>query len=514
MTTYLLPVTGGTISIASGAKAVAGTGTLFLASAVMPGDVLQIGNSMFAVGNTAAITNTGFELVDAFTGYINASGVWVAGAASGVAYKIHRVSPGHGDVANLTTMIADLMVAVQTGCAFGSSAVLDLSAGDKVLVVPSGLPILPGALVRLTSRAAPTTDYMVGTLTAYAGTSMTITVAAIDVSGSGTRSDWNFNITGLRGPQGPAGTLTSPLVTPGGRLTLSSAVPVMTADSTTSTTLYYLPYTSDIVPIYNGATWDQWQFTSLSLALDATAHPAGSVFDIAAINDAGTRRLVALPAYSALNARSAAVSRCNGLLVNSATVTCSYGSSTVSVPANRATILGTVRMTSNGSITYAPVSDAASAPCRLSVCNLYNSVAVTARLILSTSSYTVTGSLQAWNAPSTGSNACIETVNCDQGAIGVRIPVQLTTTVSMGAAGNIFRIAVGWDSKTSRVSNYAVLIAPVANYQFTISLADSITQAGSNGVGAHYIAPLEWAAAGTATISGNGYAVLTATVCQ
>lgn len=500
------PPYSATVTVTNGSPTVTAVTATFVNS-VIPGDWLRGPDEKmyFVLGVTS---NTLLTLDRNYQGTTTTTAVLFA-----------KHSEQWSSNAQSNTLLAQMLGALQQGFSLISttSNAIATAATPSVPVAVTwtatpGQPILPGVRLRASSRANPTVNFQSGVMTAYDPSTGSLTLSVDYGSGSGTFTDWNIGFDGAVGPQGPAGVLTAPLVTPGGRLTLSSAAPVMTADSTTSTTLYYLPYTADIVPIYNGTSWDQWQFTSLSLALDATAHPAAAVFDIAAINDSGTPRLVALPAYSALNARSAAVSRRNGLMVNSATVTCSYGSSTVSVPARRATILGTVQMTAAGSITYAQQADAASAPCRLSVCNLYNSVSVTARLILSTSSYTyATNAPQAWNGLST---ARIETVNCDAGAVGARIPVWLSTGVSTSSAGSIFRIAIGWDSATGRATVYSALTVPIANYQMPLTLADSIGQVGSNGVGAHYIAPLEVAASGTATIYGNAYTALSATLFQ
>jgi len=74
----------------------------------------------------------------------------------------------------------------------------------------------------------------------------------------------------------------------GGRLTLISGQPEMTADAVGAQTIYLAPDTGPYMPIYNGSAWVSCNFTSgvtdqvgLSLALAGSASwPANTIFDI------------------------------------------------------------------------------------------------------------------------------------------------------------------------------------------------------------------------------------------
>ncbi len=61
-----------------------------------------------------------------------------------------------------------------------------------------------GARVRISSDANPTTHYMEGVITSYAGNTLQVSVDII--SGSGSRADWTINIAGEQGQDGSAGT--------------------------------------------------------------------------------------------------------------------------------------------------------------------------------------------------------------------------------------------------------------------------------------------------------------------
>jgi hypothetical protein len=194
MSAYLLPYTQGTISVENGSKVVTGLGTSFATNA-LPGDLLEFPAGTFrAIGATATITNTVFELVDAYTG----------STLSGQAYKIHRLSPGWGDTSRTNVMLSEIFTAVQTGYSMRSLTSVAIEAGTKTFTVPSGMPILPGTRLIAASAANPTTHWMAGTVTSYDGTTLQISVAAGEFAGSGSRADWNINLAGQRGPIGAA----------------------------------------------------------------------------------------------------------------------------------------------------------------------------------------------------------------------------------------------------------------------------------------------------------------------
>ncbi len=67
--------------------------------------------------------------------------------------------------------------------------------------------------------------------------------------------------------------MSAPLRTlPQGRLTLTTALPVTTADVTAATTLYFTPYKGDVIPLFDGTRWKLQTFTEKSIRVtDATS---------------------------------------------------------------------------------------------------------------------------------------------------------------------------------------------------------------------------------------------------
>jgi len=73
---------------------------------------------------------------------------------------------------------------------------------------------------------------------------------------------------------------------PGGRLTLSTGVPVTTSDVTGATTLYYTPYLDDVITLWDGTRWVTGTFAQTSLALGTLVN--GHAYDVFAYLSSGT----------------------------------------------------------------------------------------------------------------------------------------------------------------------------------------------------------------------------------
>src|SRR3972149_4572660 len=78
----------------------------------------------------------------------------------------------------------------------------------------------------------------------------------------------------------------------GGRLTLTSNVPVTISNVTGAATLYYTPYISDRVTLYDGTRWSIYNFTERSLSLSGLAK--FQAYDIFIYDNSGTLTLESL----------------------------------------------------------------------------------------------------------------------------------------------------------------------------------------------------------------------------
>lgn len=81
-----------------------------------------------------------------------------------------------------------------------------VAVGPIVFSTQSGLAYVNGTRVRATSNGSPT-NWIEGLVTAYSGTSLSVTIDKIH--GSGTFNDWNLNVSGEPGMDGAGYTATS-----------------------------------------------------------------------------------------------------------------------------------------------------------------------------------------------------------------------------------------------------------------------------------------------------------------
>jgi hypothetical protein len=182
----------GTVAVENASTTVTGSLTAWLMAA-KAGDAF-VGPDAARYEITAVTSNTEIEIYPAYAG----------STASGQSYAIERISTAWNSVSELSVTIAETAEAFQRGFSMTSMTAVEIGDGPHEFIVPSGMPILPGARLLFSSAANPTTHWMVGTVTAYAGTSLEVSVASGEFAGSGTRNDWNVNVVGQRGPIGAA----------------------------------------------------------------------------------------------------------------------------------------------------------------------------------------------------------------------------------------------------------------------------------------------------------------------
>lgn len=158
-------------------------------------------------------------------------------------------------------------------------------------------------------------------------------------------------VPGPKGDPGPAGMGSS---FPGGRLTLVSGQPEMPAHADhTSTVLYYAPFESDKIPLFDGTSWASHTFTSGpldSIGLSMTggsAWTAGSKRDVFVTLVDGLPALCTGPSWPADDTTSRGLTRRNGLWVNSSSMSCDVG---ISVAANQATWIGSINIGTAGTL--------------------------------------------------------------------------------------------------------------------------------------------------------------------
>lgn len=96
-----------------------------------------------------------------------------------------------------------------------------------------------------------------------------------------------------------------------GRLSLTTAVPVTTADVTAATTLYYALYAGNRIALYSGSAWVDLAIAELSIAVPATTN---TMYDVFIDYNSGTPAL-AVTAWTNDTTRATGLTTQNGVLV-------------------------------------------------------------------------------------------------------------------------------------------------------------------------------------------------------
>ncbi|MER9685901.1 hypothetical protein [Mesorhizobium sp. M0139] len=293
-----------------------------------------------------------------------------------------------------------------------------------------------------------------------------------------------------------------PLDMPNGRLTLTTAVPVTTADVAGATSIFYTPAAGDRVPIYNGTRWTSTVFTELTLALDSNAAHTGyqqsaKIFDLFVISDAGTIRLANGPAWTSDTARGTGAGTTelelkNGIYTNkNSLATARFGSAagnTVAVSANQGTYVGSFRATADGQASDTVLL-------RL----LYNTYNQAPRL-MRRADPAVSWAYSTATIRQSNANAANQ-VGFLFGLAGAMAEAKVTTPVSeAGATVRNVVAGIGLDSTVAFSSTNSDL-GQVSSASFSNLSASYV---GNPGLGYHVLTQLEYGAgAGTQTWYGT-----------
>jgi YVTN family beta-propeller protein len=306
--------------------------------------------------------------------------------------------------------------------------------------------------------------------------------------------------------QPPTQSTGSDMTSPQGRLTLSSSSPVMTADATAQSTIYYLPYVGAVVPVYNGSSFvnETLGSSGISLALDSnSAHTgyqaSGSLFDIFAFMNSSVLTLGTGPAWTNSTTRSNALTQVSGIWVNNASITLRFGTAsgnTVSASANQATYLGTMYATANGQtgMQFKPTGAAGGSGNVLGLYNACNRLSIRSIETDSTGSWTY--ATAAWRKVNNSASNSISFVDgLQQSSISTTYSVlgQINTSASLGVGVNL-------DSTTGTPDKYGVYTYATAACQVMVGAADLF----SPQLGFHVLTAMENSFNGfTATFSGG-----------
>jgi len=259
----------------------------------------------------------------------------------------------------------------------------------------------------------------------------------------------------------PAATVNQ--ATAGGRLTLTTLVPVTTADVLAATTLRYTPYTSAQIALYSGAAWALFSFSELSIAVPATT---SQLYDVFVFDNAGTRTLELL-AWTNDTTRATALVQQDGVLCKSGALTRRY--------------VGSMRTTTVSGQTE-------DSTVKRYVWNVTNRVARVLRRLEATASWTY--SILTWRQMNAAPANQLDVI------VGVsEAPITVTATANASSsAADAAYVAIGEDSTT--VPSVNALYGKASGTISGQSVNPTATLTVVPAIGRHTYVALEQAAAG------------------
>lgn len=266
-------------------------------------------------------------------------------------------------------------------------------------------------------------------------------------------------------------------VTPGGRLTLESGVPISTTDQTAKGTLYYTPYAHDFVRLYNGTRPTLYTFTERSLALTLTS---GKNYDVFLYDNSGTLTLELSAAWTNDTTRADALAWQAGVgWVKSGTATRLW--------------LGTIRASGTNTTESSWVTTGA--PAKSFVWNAYNQILRSALVHDSTDSWTYTTG--TWRQANGSAN------NEFQFVCGLPTPwVGRYGVLGTNSVSAALYNAIGFDSTSGLTGSPGRIASVSGRVSVTMMHAEA---SGVATTGYHYVAALERSdATGTSTWYGDG----------
>lgn len=440
---------------------------------------------------------------------LSAAGVGSSGGTVTVSGTLTSVMPPNAqtgttytfvtsDNAKLLTFSNGAAVAAtlpQATSTFGTgwhSFVLNKGAGT-VTITPTTSTIDGAATLALAQNQSALivsdgTNYQVfrGSLKNSGATAGTYTNATVTVNAQGV-------VTAASNGTGGGG---SPSI-PQGRLTLTTALPVLTSTVSGATTVYYTPYVGRYVPIYNGSSFDMTDIGGeLSQATtDSAKSPAActtnSNYDLFVWSDSGTYRCTRGPLWSSDTARGTGAGTTELQMV--AGIYTNKNAITNGPAANRGTYVGTIRTNGSSQVDFIVGGDGAGGVAGfVGLWNAYGRVnaSLVSRDSVDSSAYASV----AWRIFMNGSgnkHSFIRGLDLD----GVN-----------ASAGGIFAGGAGFGANGVGLDSTTALAAGSSTGYINSTGAAgawSCAYGGLPGLGFHYIALIEYAASGTITNTGD-----------
>jgi len=294
----------------------------------------------------------------------------------------------------------------------------------------------------------------------------------------------------------PTATPASPVT--GGRLTLTTGVPVLSADVTAATSTFFALYNGASTMINSNGTgvFVSTPHGELTQTLaDATKSPAAaaanSLYDMFVWNDAGTIRCTRGLAWTNATTRAAALARVSGIVVNNVAV--ANGPA-----AQQGTYVGTIATDAAVQLNmmFAPAGALGGTANRLDVWNMYNRVLTSAVNFDSTGTWAYDA--VQWRAKNGNANNSITFVT---GFAEDMIEALNIGNATVSATTTLGHVSIALDSTAARNTNAANTQGTSAAGAFANYVSSLKMQAP---LGQHFLCPIEQGFNGAGTVDWRG----------
>ena len=249
------------------------------------------------------------------------------------------------------------------------------------------------------------------------------------------------------------------ILPPAGRLTPTTATPVIKTDVTAATRLYWTPYNGNGTPIYNGTAFNNTTSAEIFADLTAGAQASGGIYDVYKFLSSGTVTLGFSPSWSAGTSGSVTAGSCargtstggtaltylSGVPTNAVAMTVNNGATTYSVAANQGTYLGTVYINSTAGQLNCNVSYGQSRA--WGIWNAYNRVPIVLQAGDGTASWTYSTNTVRPSNNSTANSLTI-LAGLPEEETFLTFKQKTTQAVPTGTTSNI-QTGVGWNSTSA-----------------------------------------------------------------
>lgn len=277
------------------------------------------------------------------------------------------------------------------------------------------------------------------------------------------------------------------------RLTGVSGTPVMTADSTSLSTIYLTPYKGNRIALYDTSN-SKWKLlSSVEVSLAVTGRTTDLPFDIFAYNNSGTVTLEFLN-WASATARSTAIARQDGVWTKSGDASRRY--------------LGTCRPRSATSFHWVMHGSSAGTAARIDLWNMDNRVDIACEVRDATDTWTYT--TNTWRQARANAINQIDYVCgiAEDGGLAIAHGISSTNATLSGAVQRW--TGIGLDSTTAPAT-YSLIGSVDSGSESSTNVAHELSSYGHYAIaaaqlsiGRHYLAWLEKSeASGTTTWYGD-----------